>query len=228
MATGAILGQRGVMNVNGNYPDGAGGLTLSAEDVGAATLEYVNSKFLGKDTSYIVRPDTPGQLGAYGQVWSRLGNTAGAYKGDNYYVGVDSVGKIWSGYQLNDASDITWKDQSAGEDVIVAQGTSGGWDYRKWASGVAECWTYYDVSGNINTAWGSLFSGCHKYSEQYPFTFKSVPQEFMCASAPSYSVIPFVAQRNTTVRSGEYEVARPTAITNENVRYNMYIIGRWK
>lgn len=39
-------------------------------------------------------------------------------------------------------------------DYVVEQGTSGGWTYRKWASGVAECWRYVQHSGvRMNTAW---------------------------------------------------------------------------
>jgi hypothetical protein len=35
-------------------------------------------------------------------------------------------------------------------DFVVAQGVSGNWSYRKWASGVAECWGTFTFSGYDN------------------------------------------------------------------------------
>lgn len=32
-----------------------------------------------------------------------------------------------------------------GHDTVTAQGWSGNWVYRKWASGIAECWTEIDI-----------------------------------------------------------------------------------
>lgn len=43
------------------------------------------------------------------------------------------------------------------DDYIVEQGTSGIWTYRKWNSGVAECWGYKLTSGTFS-AWGSIYS----------------------------------------------------------------------
>ena len=43
-----------------------------------------------------------------------------------------------------------------GADYIVEQGTSGIWTYRKWSSGVAECWGSYATTGG-SSAEGSLY-----------------------------------------------------------------------
>lgn len=51
-------------------------------------------------------------------------------------------------------------------DFVVAQGTSGSWYYRKWASGWAECWSGFSPSSSV---------GNDKYiGISFPFTFKSV------------------------------------------------------
>ena len=42
------------------------------------------------------------------------------------------------------------------KDYVVEQGTSGIWAYRKWASGVAECWGSYTTTGGSSTE-GSLY-----------------------------------------------------------------------
>ena len=41
-------------------------------------------------------------------------------------------------------------------DYVVEQGTSGIWTYRKWSSGVAECWGSYTTTGGSSTE-GSLY-----------------------------------------------------------------------
>ena len=42
------------------------------------------------------------------------------------------------------------------KDYVVEQGTSGIWTYRKWSSGVAECWGSYTTTGGSSTE-GSLY-----------------------------------------------------------------------
>lgn len=47
---------------------------------------------------------------SYGSVISRgnLGNTIGQATSDNYYWGADSLGYLWAGYQINQATTPTW------------------------------------------------------------------------------------------------------------------------
>lgn len=43
-------------------------------------------------------------------------------------------------------------------DYVVDQGVTGGWTWRKWASGISECWGIYDVSNvPCTTAAGALY-----------------------------------------------------------------------
>ena len=50
-------------------------------------------------------------------------------------------------------------------DYVVEQGTSGEWTYRKWASGIAECWGYWFATNA---------SGSRRALEVYlPFAFSS-------------------------------------------------------
>ena len=53
-------------------------------------------------------------------------------------------------------------------DYIVEQGTSGIWTYRKWNSGIAECWGEYSKTEPAHTN----DIGIYVY---FPFTFKSAP-----------------------------------------------------
>lgn len=60
-------------------------------------------------------------------------------------------------------------------DRVVETGISGIWSYRKWASGVYECWGNHEVSDiAINNAWGGIYYG---YAEgiAFPVTFTGIP-----------------------------------------------------
>lgn len=46
---------------------------------------------------------------------------------------------------------------SVAVDYIVEQGTSGIWTYRKWNSGIAECWYSAIIHPSMTTAYGSAY-----------------------------------------------------------------------
>lgn len=52
-------------------------------------------------------------------------------------------------------------------DYVVAQGTSGIWTYRKWNSGIAECWTTSTVN-TTGTFWANIMGG-HGFYVSYNF-----------------------------------------------------------
>ena len=61
------------------------------------------------------------------------------------------------------------------QDYMIESGNSGIWEYRKWASGVYECWGNLQVSSvNINNAWGGTYYG---YTEgaDFPIVFSELP-----------------------------------------------------
>ena len=47
-------------------------------------------------------------------------------------------------------------------DYVVAQGTSGIWTYRKWNSGIAECWTT-SLLNTTGTPWANVMGGFGYY-----------------------------------------------------------------
>lgn len=62
-------------------------------------------------------------------------------------------------------------------DKIVEEGTSGIWRYRKWESGLAECWGNSSQTIDVNNSWDS--KGVLVYGTGspvlYPFTFTEMP-----------------------------------------------------
>ena len=54
----------------------------------------------------------------------------------------------------------TWTSESYSNDIIIEEGISGIWTYRKWSSGFAQCWgTYVNNSVVVNTTWGTMYEG---------------------------------------------------------------------
>ena len=137
-----------------------------------------------------------------------------------------NFGGSWQGWK-------TLLDSNNTKDYIVEQGTSGIWTYRKWNSGLAECWGVYTMTSAATKAWGALY-----YSDtlapriNYPFTFTTRPQEsaFLHGSSVAGWVYPEAGGigLNTTTQTGQYGFLRPTSIASSEVKYEYTVVGRWK
>lgn len=115
------------------------------------------------------------------------------------------------------------------KDVPVEVGTNGIWTYRKWQSGIAECWCRRNVDVNVTTAWGSsLFHGVAT-SIDYPFTFAEAP---ICQTTCEYgadqaALLITSYGSSTTSYTPRIMFCRPDAKTvNCNLLY--HVCGRWK
>ena len=53
---------------------------------------------------------------------------------------------------------------------VVAEGTSGGWNYRKWSNGIGEAWGRFTKKSTV--MWGLYIT---EFVQTFPFTFKAVP-----------------------------------------------------
>ncbi len=121
----------------------------------------------------------------------------------------------------------TFKINSTGmADFVVDQGASGGWEYRKWNSGIGECWrngiALYDENSSV--APGVVYTN----SIAFPFYFVS---EGWCASFVPNGVdsatnvvlgIPWKTQSTFVVR------LKNNGSTNAVISTDVYVIGRWK
>lgn len=61
-------------------------------------------------------------------------------------------------------------------DYVVEQGISGNWTYRKWNSGVSECWGRHSVTLNVNISWGGTYYGVASAIAFPSGLFKSNPK----------------------------------------------------
>lgn len=126
-------------------------------------------------------------------------------------------------------------------DYVVEQGTKttgsgnsqANWVYRKWNSGIAECWCRKHVSTAVNTAWGNLFvSGALSYTNiTWGVSFTDIPVANITI-APNASGAFLIAGGSTSLtktNTGGYEIARGSALASAgNFYINYYAIGTWK
>lgn len=121
-----------------------------------------------------------------------------------------------------------------GGDVVVDEGTSGIWTYRKWASGIAECWGSYKYSGiTCNSAWGGLYESAGQTLPNYPFTFAEVPhQTLSIRKTDTYAMMlrgPYSTGSVTTTKAGGCGFIRPSSTSSgKDVEVSIHAIGRWK
>lgn len=113
-------------------------------------------------------------------------------------------------------------------DFIVEQGTSGIWTYRKWNSGVSECWgSYTNGSVTCNSSWGTLYEA--KVTNEIAFPnglFNSTPK-FTCTVTGLACLLETTNGVSSTYTPAIWAV-RPTTNTSAGVVANMHAIGTWK
>lgn len=114
-------------------------------------------------------------------------------------------------------------------DYVETIGTSGIWTYRKWHSGIAECWgTVAPTSHNITNAWGALFTKDNAIPRQnYPFTFTEDPVVSMTLHNPVGNCWAYTGTPGGVSQSPAFGLARGTS-GSATVGARITAIGRWK
>jgi hypothetical protein len=114
-------------------------------------------------------------------------------------------------------------------DFVVEQAQAGIWYYRKWYSGMAECWCRRNVDVNVNIAWGSALYYGMATTINYPFTFSERPICQVTCEYGTDAVSLFIASSGTgtNVYATPVMLVRTDAKTvNCNILYHAH--GRWK
>lgn len=115
-----------------------GGTALAASDVGAISDVQLNGTSIKNGTIANI-------------LTSNLINIF--YPVGSYYDTSDSS------FDPNTSLGGTWTSEQIKDDEIVEQGTNGIWTYRKWKSGIAECWGRRDVTISVTLNYGGAYYG---------------------------------------------------------------------
>lgn len=127
---------------------------------------------------------------------------------------------------------------AAGADYVTAQGTTGVWTWRKWASGIAELWAVFGTDTlAIGDAWGSLYFGTWMRSDvnvaarKYPFAFVDTPTisaTYMGGESDAWLISLFSASDDLKTSAPAYALARPNQGTINYPRISYYVVGKYK
>ena len=120
--------------------------------------------------------------------------------------------------------------QASVQDTVVEQGTDGIWSYRKWASGVAECWAHH----SLNIAESTGVGGEVRAIVDYPFSFTKVPIVFIHALTKAYQIKKSYQLTPTTIDNRSklmiFSKIEADQVIGENEAVSWYINvkGYWK
>lgn len=120
------------------------------------------------------------------------------------------------------------------KDFVTEYGTSGIWTYRKWFSGVAECWGRKSVSAAVSTVWGNVYTSgaLTALNIAYPFAFKELPTlttNLSCNGVGALLMVPGSTPNASTTSTGLFEICRGSeAANNATYTVNYHAIGKWK
>ena len=117
-------------------------------------------------------------------------------------------------------------------DYIVEQGVDGIWTYRKWNSGIAECWGTHSWTVTSWGAWGNLYESNNSYVN-YPtglFSSKPIVQIVPnCDNGAVGAASVEVWTGHTAIRTPSFNFIRGnTGATNTTGAVNIYARGTWK
>lgn len=113
-------------------------------------------------------------------------------------------------------------------DYVMEQGSSGIWVWRKWYSGIAECWGRATFTTAITDSWGSLYEAATVDAQPYPFAFAAEPLELVNINGGVGKGIETTG-RQTANHTATYFIFRPSEYpTRMEYVINFFAIGRWK
>lgn len=143
------------------------------------------------------------------------------------HIYVDLDQRLFYGWSSNSGGAITEPTVWESVDAIVDEGTSGVWTYRKYRSGLAECWGAQDYAGECSTEWGAMYIlACAPPS--YPITFIDEPAVIsgITLNTGGSCWLSGWSARSAT-NPGTFALVRPTA-GSVNAKVAFRVTGRWK
>lgn len=114
------------------------------------------------------------------------------------------------------------------KDYVVEQGTDGIWTYRKWASGVSECWGRIVFLSTGSTAWGNVYWVTPNTQVDFPTSlFTSSPT--VAVSTTNNAVQGWGSANNISASSVNVFLMRPTSVgSGLTIELDIIAKGRWK
>lgn len=112
-------------------------------------------------------------------------------------------------------------------DYIISQGVSGRFMYRKYASGMMECWgNMYHANQNVINTYGNLFYA-GLFNVDLPNAFKTIYNITATVYANNNGLYG-ASVRSFTMSSVSYFIFSAKKETNVNIFTQLHVLGTWK
>lgn len=114
-------------------------------------------------------------------------------------------------------------------DYVLEQGTSGIWTYRKWASGVAECWGEVTVNTAITEKLGTMAFTVTPYFAWPSGLFSTAPNNIYASSVTTAPLLPVArTAEGSSTRFRMYMLYPEPYADAINWVISVHAIGKWK
>lgn len=117
-------------------------------------------------------------------------------------------------------------------DYVIEQGTFGDWFYRKWSSGIAECWRDYVGQPDVSNTWGALYESQRFGPLNFPpDLFAAAPHVLMAVSGTTGANcigLEFEGQPTKSQSAMWYYLRATKNTVTMTVTMAVHAVGRWK
>lgn len=138
---------------------------------------------------------------------------------------------------IESQEETSYLQSGAVKDFVINSGTFDIWTYRKWLSGISECWGTVNVTTAVNNTWGNLYASgaLSSLNIAFPtglFTAPPVLNANLTTTPYAGFLINAGDSENrgvTASRTGVFSICRGSALSAAKpftVQY--YAVGRWK
>ena len=114
-------------------------------------------------------------------------------------------------------------------DYIIEQGQSGDWFYRKWNSGIAECFGSFDFTDSFSKAGNGWYSSVHHHD--FPSgLFNAIPIACSISGFGNYGFAIEYGGSSSATSTQSYYLMRAEGNTSTDINATIGVIakGRWR
>lgn len=112
-------------------------------------------------------------------------------------------------------------------DFVVDEGTDGDWTYRKWNSGIAECWGQHTQTITGTAGWGSIYYTTPTAQIDYPTSLFIIPPTLSASNVSTVAQGSVAVSGNNATRCALY-VVRGASAGSSSVIFSVYAVGKWR
>lgn len=151
------------------------------------------------------------------------GNSESAYRTGNVNITPANIGAAASSHTHSKSQISGLTDPS---DYVIASGASGKWTYRKWNSGIYECWRQIDGTITHSSTWNgfNVFAGSADWPSGLFIANPTVL--YNCYLGSGYAIAARGGLSTTT--QFKWEALGTDGAPNIGYCIHVYAIGRWK